>query len=506
MTSPGSRSAGILLHPTSLPGPFGIGDFGPWVDRFLDWAKSAGQTLWQVLPLTIIGGGGSPYGGASAFAGNPLLISPELLLRDGFLPVAAFEDLPTFPKERVDFDAVIRWKERILHQSWDHFAAHAGEPAREELAAFRAAPARSAWLADWTLFAALKSRFSGLPWTAWDRDLRLRDRDALERASGELEAEISYQAYLQYLFFRQWERVRAAAKERDIAILGDMPIYVSLDSADVWSHPEIFQLDEMGQPIAVSGVPPDYFSETGQLWGNPLYDWDALAESGYEWWVERVRANLMLCDVLRIDHFRAFSAYWSVPAGETTALNGKWIPGPGAKLFDAVRVAVGGEAPLPIVAEDLGDIDDDVKALLKELGFPGMKVLQFAFYGADSEYLPHRHTENALVYTGTHDNDTARGWYEALKPEERERVYDYLGSDGTDIPWALIRAAYGSVARRAIAPLQDVLGLGSEARMNTPAEPGGNWTWRAPDWGLRAEDAVRLKRMAVLSGRYPSAD
>jgi len=261
----------------------------------------------------------------------------------------------------------------------------------------------------------------------------------------------------------------------------------------------------MGQPIAVSGVPPDYFSETGQLWGNPLYDWDALAESAYEWWVERVRANLMLCDVLRIDHFRAFSAYWSVPAGETTALNGKWIPGPGAKLFDAVRVAVGGEAPLPIVAEDLGDIDDDVKALLKELGFPGMKVLQFAFYGADSEYLPHRHTENALVYTGTHDNDTARGWYEALKPEERERVYDYLGSDGTDIPWALIRAAYGSVAGRAIAPLQDVLGLGSEARMNTPAEPGGNWTWRAPDWGLRAEDAVRLRRMAILSGRFPAS-
>ena len=504
MTASAPRSAGILLHPTSLPGPFGIGDFGPWVDRFLDWAKAAGQTLWQVLPLTVIGGGGAPYGGASAFAGNPLLISPELLLRDGFLPVSTFEDLPTFPKERVDFEAVVRWKERILRQSWEHFAAHAGEPARAELEAFRRAPARASWLADWSLYAALRARFSGRPWTAWDRDLRQRDPDALERASGELETEVSYQAYLQYLFFRQWERVRGVAKERGITVIGDAPIYVSLDSADVWSHPELFQLDAEGRPTAVSGVPPDYFSETGQLWGNPLYDWEALAESGYEWWIQRIRANLLLCDLLRIDHFRAFSAYWAVPAGDPTALNGKWVPGPGEKLFGALRSALG-EETLPIVAEDLGDIDDDVKALLKALGLPGMKVLQFAFYGADSEYLPHRHTENALVYTGTHDNDTARGWYAALKPEERERVWDYLGSDGSEIHWALIRAAYGSVARRAIAPMQDILGLGSEARMNTPAEPAGNWTWRASDGAFRPEDAVRLKRMAVLSGRFPAA-
>jgi 4-alpha-glucanotransferase len=501
---PATRSAGILLHPTSLPGPFGIGDFGPWVDRFLDWAKSAGQTLWQVLPLTTLGGGGSPYGGASAFAGNPLLLSPELLLRDGFLPVAAFEDLPEFPKDRVDFDAVIHWKERILRQSWEHFASHAGEPAREELRAFREAPARKTWLEDWTLFSALKARFSGRAWTSWDSDLRRRDPEALERASGELETEVSYQAYLQFLFFRQWERVHHAARERGITVMGDVPIYVSFDSADVWANPELFELDAEGMPTSVSGVPPDYFSETGQLWGNPLYAWDHLAETGYAWWVERIRANLALCDLLRIDHFRAFSAYWSVPAGDPTALNGKWVPGPGAKLFDAVRTAIGGDAPLPIVAEDLGDIDDDVKALLAGLGLPGMKVLQFAFYGADSEYLPHRHTPNALVYTGTHDNDTARGWYAALKPEERERVFDYLGSDGSEIHWALIRGAYGSVAQRAIVPMQDVLGLGSEARMNTPADPGGNWTWRAPDWALRPEDAARLKRMAILSGRFPS--
>ncbi len=496
-----SRSAGILLHPTSLPGPFGIGDLGPWVDRFLDWAASAGQTLWQVLPLNPIGGGGAPYGGPSAFAGNPLLISPELLLRDGFLPVAAFEDLPEFRKESVDFDAVIRWKERILRQSWEHFAAHAGRPAREELEAFRKAPFRE-WLADWALFAALKARFSGRPWTDWDRDLRQREPDALERASGELEAEVSFHTYLQYLFSRQWERARRVARERGVAVMGDMPIYVSLDSADVWTHPDLFDLDPDGKPTAVSGVPPDYFSANGQLWGNPLYRWDRLEETGYSWWIERIRANLSLCDLLRIDHFRAFEAYWAVPAGEPTALNGAWRPGPGRKLFDAARAALGA---LPIVAEDLGDITDEVKGLLAELGFPGMKVLQFAFYGADSEYLPHRHTENGVVYTGTHDNDTAQGWYANLKPEERERVFDYLGSDGREIHWDLIRAAYGSVARRAVVPMQDILGLGGEGRMNTPAEPAGNWAWRAPDCAFRADDAVRLKRMAVLSGRVSAA-
>ncbi len=501
-SSPGTRSAGILLHPASLPGPFGIGDLGPWIDRFLDWAVAAGQTLWQVLPLSPIGGGGSPYGGPSAFAGNPLLISPELLLRDGFLPVSAFEDLPTLPKERVDFEAVIAWKDRILRQSWEHFESHAGDPARDELEAFRRAPAQAAWLTDWSLFSALKARFSGRGWLEWDRGLRERDEDALDRASGELEAEVSYQAYLQFLFFRQWDRVRTAARDRGITVMGDMPIYVSLDSADVWAHPELFELDAQLRPTSVSGVPPDYFSETGQLWGNPLYRWSRLEETGYAWWVARVLANLRLCDLLRIDHFRAFAAYWSVPASEATALHGAWKPGPGARLFEAVRAELGG-GPLPIVAEDLGVITEEVRDLLTELGVPGMKVLQFAFYEADGEYLPHRHTENAVVYTGTHDNDTAKGWYANLKPEERERVYDYLGADGgAEIHWALIRAAYGSVARRAIVPMQDVLGLGSEARINTPAAPAGNWTWRAPDWAFRPEDATRLRRMAVLSGRF----
>ncbi len=502
VSSPGTtRSAGILLHPTSLPGPFGIGDLGPWVDRFLDWAVAAGQTLWQVLPLSPMGGGGSPYGGPSAFAGNPLLISPELLLRDGFLPVAAFEDLPTLPRERVDFGAVLRWKDRILRQSWDHFAARAGDPVRAELEAFQRSPAQAGWLPDWTLYAALKARFSGRSWLDWDRDLRERNADALERASGELEAEVSYQAYLQFLFRRQWDRVLTAARERGIAVIGDMPIYVSLDSADVWAHPELFELDVDRRPTAVSGVPPDYFSETGQLWGNPLYRWDHMAETGYAWWVARFRENLGLCDILRVDHFRAFADYWSVPASETTAVNGSWKAGPGVALFDAVRAGIGG-GPLPVVAEDLGDIGEEVRDLLAELGVPGMKVLQFAFYEPDGEFLPHRHTENSVVYTGTHDNDTAKGWYAGLKPEERERVYDYLGIENEDeISWALIRAAYCSVARLAIVPMQDVLRLGSEARMNTPAVPADNWTWRAPDGVLRPDDAARLRRMAVLTGR-----
>jgi len=496
------REAGILLHPTSLPGPFGIGDLGLEAERFLDWAAAAGQTLWQILPLGPTGGGNAPYGSSSAFAGNPLLISPERLLSDGLLPVAAFDELPPFPRERVAFDAVHAWKEGLLRRSWEHFRANADDERREELEAFRRAPAQAEWLSDWALFAALKAHFGGRSWLDWDRELRVREPGALKRSRRSLSDEIGFQSYLQFLFFRQWERLRAAARDRGIRILGDVPMYVSLDSADVWSHPDLFALDADGRPTEVSGVPPDYFSETGQLWGNPLYRWDRLKQERYAWWVQRIRANLRLMDLLRIDHFRAFAAYWAVPAGEATALNGVWKTGPGAGLFDALRDALG---ELPIVAEDLGIITPDVRALLSELGFPGMKVLQFAFYEADSEHLPHRHVPSCVVYTGTHDNDTARGWYGALKPEERERVWDYLGSDGSEIHWDLIRAAYGSVAERAIVPLQDVLGLGSEGRMNTPALAAGNWSWRVASEGFRAGDADRLRRMAALSGRLPAA-
>ena len=496
----GDRFAGILLHPTSLPGPFGIGDLGSGAERFLDWAAASGFRLWQVLPLGPTGGGHSPYTCASAFAGNPLLVSPEALAREGLLPDSALSSAPGFDPSRVDFETVVPWKEALLRRSWEHFRSHPDHPASGAFEAFLVSPERSAWLADWSLYAALKADFGGRAWMDWESDLARRDPDALRLAAAGLEEETRYQSYLQFLFFRQWEKLRVRARERGIRILGDMPIYVAMDSADVWAHPELFQLDAKGRPSAVSGVPPDYFSETGQLWGNPLYDWDRIAKDGYAWWIDRFQAVLSLCDLLRVDHFRAFSAYWAVPAADDTALNGKWRPGPGRGLFDAARAELGS---LPILAEDLGDIDDDVRALLAALDIPGMKILQFAFYGPDSEYLPHRHTRRSYVYTGTHDNDTARGWYAVLKPEERERVWDYLGSDGRDVEWALIRAAFGSVAEGAVVPMQDVLGLGSEARMNRPSQPGGNWTWRARGEDLRPDIAARLHRMAVLSGRVP---
>jgi 4-alpha-glucanotransferase len=494
-----ARAAGILLHPTSLPGPFGIGDLGPSVDRFLDWAAAGGQTLWQVLPLGPTGGGSSPYTSESAFARNPLLISPERLVEEGLLHREALEDAPRFPHGRVDFAAVRDWKERLLRLSWEQFE-HLDAPAlREDLSAFVHGPEQAAWLEDWSRFAALKANFSGRAWTEWGPDLAFRDSEALAAADEALGPEIAYERYVQFLFFRQWERVRRAASGRGIAVVGDVPIYAAHDSADVWANQDLFQLDGTGRPTAVAGVPPDYFSQTGQLWGNPLYRWEVLKEEKYAWWIARIRSCLTTCDLLRIDHFRAFAAYWSVPATERTALGGRWVAGPGRDFFDAAGEALGA---LPILAEDLGDITDEVRELLDALGFPGMKILQFGFYGPDSEYLPHRYPRNSVVYTGTHDNDTARGWYAALKPEERERVWDYLGCDGREIEWALIRAAYGSVAARAIVPLQDILGLGSEARMNTPSRPGGNWAWRAPDDAWRPELAARLARMAELSGRF----
>lgn len=476
-----------------------MGDLGPEADRFLEWAAAAGQTLWQVLPFAPTFGG-SPYTCASAFAGNPMWISPDLLVREGFLPGDALAEVPAFPGDRVDFDAAHRWKDAILRRSWAHFLQHASATHRSDLAAFLAAPEQARWLPDWSLYAALKRDFGGRAWPQWEDDLARRDPDALRLAFLAVEGEVRYQSYLQFLVFWQWRRVRLRARELGIRIIGDMPIYVAYDSADVWAHPELFALDERLHPTEVAGVPPDYFSPTGQLWGNPLYRWDRMEADGFAWWVSRIAAGLRACDLLRIDHFRAFAAYWSVPASDSTALNGRWVPGPGRKLFDAARQALGS---LPILAEDLGDISKEVRELLAQLRIPGMKILQFGFYGSDSEYLPHRYPRDCVVYTGTHDNDTARGWYARLKPEERQRVYDYLGSDGHEIEWDLIRAALTSVAARAIVPLQDVLGLSSEARMNTPSEPGGNWGWRAAPDAFRPDLAERLRRLVELTGRMP---
>lgn len=498
-----TRAAGLLLHPTSLPGRFGIGDFGPECDTFLDWAASAGQTVWQVLPLGPTGFGNSPYGTLSAFAGNPMLLSPELLVADGLLPGSALEHVPGFPAHTVDFEPVIAFKERLLREVWSRFRHGGPAHLRAELQGFGEAPAQRYWLPDWALFMALKGRYGGVAFREWPEELRRREPAALARAERELADEVSWQVFLQFLFFRQWDRVRDGAHARGIRILGDIPIYVSPDSADVWSHPEIFEMDEAGDPVRVAGVPPDYFSKTGQLWGNPLYRWDVLEKDGFRWWVERVRANLRQTELLRLDHFRGFADYWAVPAGAQTAIDGAWEAGPGRKLFDTLAAELG---ELDLVAEDLGKITPEVTALVADLDLPGMKILQFAWDGADEDYQPHNHVPNCVVYTGTHDNDTTRGWWEKTDDASRHRVRAYLGGDGTDPVGTLVRAAYSSVARLAILPVQDVFGLGSDARMNTPGQGAHNWGYRAQRWDFNGERAGWLRELATLTGRFLPKD
>ena len=492
-----TREAGLLLHPTSLPSRFGIGDLGPASDAFVDWAASAGLRLWQVLPLVPPGAHDSPYGGLSAFAGNPLLVSPEWLLEEGLLPAAALENAPAFDEDRVDYAAVHAFKDRVLRASFAH-AQSVGESVTGAVARFAASAAHESWLPDWALFAALRGAHGGAAWTDWEPGLVAREDAALEEARKEHADEIAFHVYAQFLFFRQWERVKHAANARGISILGDLPIYVGLDSADVWSQRPLFAVDSAGRPEKVAGVPPDAFSAEGQLWGFPLYRWDVLEKESFDWWIERVRANLRLADLVRLDHFRGFAGYWEVPAGAASAREGRWATGPGLMLFLAIRHALG---DVPFVAEDLGEITDDVRHLLATLGLPGMKVLQFAFGEMDSEHLPHRHAQNSVIYSGTHDNDTAVGWYATLPDWAQERFRDYFGVDGKDPAGVLVRAAYASVADRAIVPLQDVLALGSEARMNVPARAHDNWTWRAPKSAFRPEVAARLLRLAELTGR-----
>ncbi len=504
-----SRRAGILLHPTSLPGPFGIGDLGPAAEAFLDWAASAGQGTWQVLPLSPTGYGNSPYSALSSFAGNPLLISPEALERDGLLDAAELERLPRSAGSRVDFPAVHAAKAAILRAAWERFRSTPPAGLGDALELFSSVAATAAWLDEWCLFAALRDRFAGRPWPAWDRELAHREPAALATARRELEAEIAFRRFVQFLFFRQWQAIRERARVLGIEVMGDLPIYVPLDSADVWSRQDLFELDDGGRSLAVSGVPPDAFSSTGQLWGTPIYRWDRLRDEEFGWWVDRLRASLRFADRVRLDHFRGFESYWRVPAEAETAIDGRWEPGPGLGLFEAFERGLGRPN---LVAEDLGVITPEVESLLEATGLPRMKVLQFAFSEADSKHLPHHHLPKAVAYTGTHDNDTVRGWFSGLGPEERQRARDYLGleertgSGGeSGIEWAMIRAAYTSVAETAVVPLQDVLGLGSEARMNRPGRPEGNWSWRAREEEVRAGLSARLRRLAEISGRLSSA-
>lgn len=492
---PPPRTAGVLLHPTSLPGRYGIGDLGDELIAFLDWAVSAGMRVWQVLPLNPPGYGNSPYGCLSSFAGNPLLISPQRLLQASLVPEHATDDLQPGDDEHVDFPEVTARKRRLLELSWRHFTEHASDTQRGALTAFER---ENAWLDDWSLFAALKERNGGKPWAAWGHHLASRDPATLAVAASELSEEIRYHKYVQWLFFTQWADARSAAAARNIKIMGDVPIYVAGDSADVWSNQELFQLDDEGEPTVVAGVPPDYFSDTGQRWGNPLYRWDVLRGTRYHWWVSRIRASLRFADIVRLDHFRGFAAYWEIPAAEPTAVQGRWMPGPGKALFNAIRVALG---ELPLIAEDLGFITEEVHILRRAIGVPGMKILQFAFAEVNSSHLPHRYEPLTVVYTGTHDNDTARGWYASTNEEERQRAHMYLGIDDEPVEQALIRSAYTSVAQTAIVPVQDILGLGSEARMNRPGASTDNWAWRLRAGALTQEHAERLRRLAEISGR-----
>ena len=493
-----TRTAGVLLHPTSLPGSYGIGDLGDELIAFLDWAETAGMRIWQVLPLNPPGYGQSPYGCVSSFAGNPLLISPQRLLQEELLPPHAIDAIPHFPDDHVAFERVTAFKMDLLRQSFAHFEANGSEDVREAFARFENDEEQAPWLDDFALYMTIKERHGGAPWSAWEEPLARRDPSALATVAREAASDVRFHKYAQFLFFRQWHFVRDAARARGLDIMGDVPIYVACDSADVWASRELFQLDDAGQPTAVAGVPPDYFSETGQRWGNPLYRWDLLRESGYRWWVARVRASLRLADIVRLDHFRGFAAYWEIPANEETAIHGRWMPGPGKALFDAIRESLG---ELPLVAEDLGFITPEVNDLRRAIDLPGMKILQFGFAQNDNAHMPHRYEPRTVVYTGTHDNDTARGWYMSASEEERHIAESYLGSDGTSIEQAMIRAAYTSVAQTAIVPVQDILGLGSDARMNRPGAGEDNWGWRLRAGALTHEHAARLRKLAEVTGR-----
>jgi len=497
------RCSGILMHPTSLPGPFGIGDLGQAAYQFVDFLVEAGQSYWQVLPLSPTGYADSPYLCFSALAGNPLLISPQKLVEAGHLLPADLEDVPPFPTGRVDFGATIPYKTGLLDRAFARYETEAPESQRKAFGRF--CDEQATWLDDFCLFMALKQAHQLVPWYDWEWDIAARQPEALERWRKALSPQIESQKYRQWQFFEQWLAVKRYANERGIGIIGDIPIFVARDSADVWANPHLFHLGDKLEPIIVSGVPPDYFSRTGQLWGHPHYRWDVLAQDGYSWWIARFRMAFTQADVVRIDHFRGFYNYWEIPAGEDTAIHGHWVHGPGARLFRAVTAALGEAA---IIAEDLGDFDQEsragVDALQTEFGYPGMKVLQFAF-GSDAAdpFLPHNMTRDCVVYTGTHDNDTILGWYQQTSTAaERAYALRYLGTDGSDITWDLIRLAWASVAHTAVTPVQDLLMLGHDSRLNTPSTTGApNWCWRLLPGALGAEIAAKLKDLTATYGR-----
>ena len=495
------RSAGVLLHVTSLPSYGGIGDLGPAAHEFVDFLARAKQHVWQVLPLCPTGFGNSPYAGSSAFAGNPALISLEILSEWGWIEAKDIQGLAG-RGGNVDFDGVEQRKLPLLAEAAENFLKGKRDSPvlAEQRAGFEAfCRDEAAWLDDYALYAVLRRKFNTGAWTEWPEPLRRRETDALAEAFAQNIRAVAAEKVLQFAFAQQWKQLRDAGAERAIRILGDVAIFVNMDSADVWVHPDIFELDEELKPIRVAGVPPDYFSETGQRWGNPLYRWDVLAKRGFEWWIQRIRRAIALYDIVRLDHFRGFEAYWAIPAAEETAVNGAWVKAPGLELFRALELALG---PLPLVAEDLGMITPEVEALRLELDMPGMKVLQFGFGSKGAHiHLPHRFKTDTVAYTGTHDNDTTQGWWNAASEKERNAVEALVGPVHDRPAWPLIRAAQGSVAEMAIVPAQDLLELGSEARMNTPAVAVGNWSWRAPEDCWTEDLAERLAALAEVTDR-----
>ena len=498
------RLSGILLHPTSLPSPYGIGDLGAAAYRFVDFLEKAGQHLWQILPLTHTGYGDSPYQSFSAYAGQPLLISPDHLKELGLVDAAGLADVPPGCPEAVDYGAIIPWKQSVYEKAYTCFldASPRRLPLYTEFLDF--VQAEKDWLDDYALFMACKSVNGGVSWLEWEDKYRMPTPEFKEKLRGTLKEQIGFYQFLQFIFYKEWMQLKSYANDHGVRIIGDIPIFVSMDSADVWANQHLFQLDTKGFPLRVAGVPPDYFSATGQLWGNPLYDWEAHEKEGFSWWISRIRHQLKSLDILRIDHFRGFESYWAVPYGEETAIHGKWVPAPGYELFRAIQEALGDE--LPIIAEDLGIITPEVDALRQEFHFPGMKVLQFAFDNlGENDYLPYRFTTpDCVCYTGTHDNDTTLGWYRTLSPECQQRIRRYIRctDDDTRISREMIAAALGSIAGYVIFPLQDVLGYGSSARMNTPGTASGNWSWRFTEGALREELAQALREDTLLYGRY----
>jgi 4-alpha-glucanotransferase len=504
------RASGILLHPTSLPSKFGIGDLGDKAYRFVDFLADAKQTYWQVLPLGPTGYGDSPYQCFSAFAGNTNLISPQKIVEDGFLTEEEINDKPDFPVGRVDFGKVYEWKNRILVKAYERFRVTTSVDLRGKFETF--SQEQAAWLDEYALFRAIKKSQNQSSWQNWDAALKLRNEAALAEAREDLREDIQSHKFQQWLFFRQWNKLKNYCHSKNVRIVGDVPIFVALDSADVWCHPSQFKLNDDGSPKVVAGVPPDYFSTTGQLWGNPIYNWENMQRDGFKWWIARVKATLETVDIVRVDHFRGFAASWEVPGSDTTAQNGRWVNVPGKDLFNTLKNTLG---DLPFWAEDLGVITPDVEELRDSFGFPGMRILQFAFGGdADNHDLPHNYIKNCVAYTGTHDNDTTVGWFDsqagssstrdaAQIKREREFCLEYLKTDGREIHWDFIQAVWESVANTAVAPMQDLLGLGSEARMNLPASSSGNWYWQCREADFSDQIKQKLRGLTEIYGRIP---